>query len=421
MHSHPLRAARIGTLLLLLTGISLAGNWDRFRGPNGTGDGGSAALPDSFTKDHLVWKVAIPGVGHGSPVVWGDKLFLQAAPADGSARSLVCFNALTGEKLWERGVRAQKAHAHKDGSMASSTPAVDAENVYTIFWDGDRLHAHAYTHAGKEVWKKDLGTYVNEHSFGGSPVVADGRLFFNNDQGNQKAKGPSSALALDAKTGATLWKKERTGFRCCMSPPVLNDRADGKKEVIFASSAGVTGYDPASGKVLWNHTWTFEKTALRTIGTPVLGGGLVVAYSGEGGDGRSCLALKLNASGEVGKSGLAWESRKGTPYVPSLLARGAHLFVVDDKGFGRCLELATGKEVWSNRLSQSGFYASPVLVGDRIHVVNRDGDLVSFKADTTYNRPTSFALDEPVSASPAVANDRLYVRGSNHLFCLGKR
>ena len=114
--------------------------------------------------------------------------------------------------------------------------------------------------------------------------------------------------------------------------------------------------------------------------------------------------------------------RKGTPYVSSLLLKGEHLFVVDDKtGFGRCLEVATGKEVWSNRLSPTGFYASPVLVGDRIYAVNRDGELTVFKADTTYNRISTFALNEPVSASPAVANDRLYIRGQHHLFCLGKR
>lgn len=417
----PLRAARLGVLLLLVTALAPAGNWDRFRGPNGTGDGGDAAIPETFTKDNVIWKVEVPGAGHGSPVVWGDKLFLQSSSADGQTRDLLCFNALTGEKLWSQGVKAQKAHSHKDGSLASSTPTVDAERVYTIFWDGDKLLAHAYTHDGKEVWKKDLGGYINEHSFGGSPIVVDGKLFFNNDQGNQKIKGPAMALALDAKTGEILWKKDRKGFRCCMAVPVIHERTDGKKEVIFSSTAGVTGYEINTGKELWNYPWTFTGNALRTVGSPILGGGLVVAYSGEGGAGRSCLALKLNGTGEIGKNGLAWELRKDTPYVPTMLIKGEHLFLADDKGFGRCYEVATGKEVWNNRISQTGFYASPVLVGDRIYAINREGQILVFKAATTYTPVSTFELNEPVSATPAIANDRMYVRGQKSLYCLGKR
>lgn len=427
MHPTPRRAARLGALLLVVATAAPAGHWAQFRGPNGTGDAGNAALPETFTKDHLIWKVPLPGSGHGSPVVWGDKLFLQTAPADGSTRDLVCLNALTGQKLWSQGVKGQKAPAsgkiHPEGSLANSTPAVDAERVYTIFWDGDKLHAAAYTHDGKEVWKKDLGTYVNEHSFGGSPVVHDGRVFFNNDQGNQQKQGPASAMALDAKTGDTLWTAKRKGFRCCMSVPVVNDRADGKKEVVFASTAGVTGYDPATGKELWSYDWAFDGgKALRAIGVPVLAGGLVVANCGEGGAGRSCLAIKLNGSGDLGKSALAWEKKKETPYVPSLLAKGEHLFVLEDKlGLARCLEVATGKEVWSNKLSAAGFYASPVVVGDRVVAINRDGDIVGFKAGATFTPLGTYELGELVFATPAVANDRLYVRGDKHLFCLGKR
>lgn len=422
----PLRAVRFGALLLLVSGLASAGNWDRFRGPNGNGDGGNAALPETFTKDNIIWKVALPGNNHGSPVVWGDKLFVQTAPEDASSRDLVCFNALTGQKLWSQGTKAKKTHAHKDGSMASSTPTVDAERVYTIFWDGENLLAHAYTHDGKEVWKKNLGGYVNEHSFGGSPVLFDGKLYFNNDQGNQDSMkngtSPASAMALDAKTGDKVWEAKRTGFRCCMAPPVFNERSDGKKEAIFSSTAGVTGYDAATGKELWTYPWKFQANALRTIGTPILAGGLVIAYAGEGGMGRSCLALKLNGSGDITKTGLAWELRKDTPYVPTMLAKGEHLFVTDDKGFGRCLEVATGKEVWSNRLLQTGgFYASPVLVGDRVYAISRDGKIFVFKASTTYTPVSNFDLGEAVSASPAVANDRLYVRTAGSLIALGKR
>jgi outer membrane protein assembly factor BamB len=427
MHPTPVRAFRFGALLLLFAGLGYAGNWDRFRGPNGDGDGGNAALPTAFTKDNVLWKVEVPGVGHSSPVVWGDKLFVQTAAKDGSTRSLVCFNALTGDKLWSQGIKAQKAHSHKDGSLASSTPTIDAERVYTIFWDGERLHACAYTHDGKEVWKKDLGAYVNEHSFGGSPVVVDGRLFFNNDQGNQDSlkngTSPAMAMALDAKTGETLWTAKRKGFRCCMSPPIFHDRTDGKKEVIFASTASVTGYDPATGTVIWNHPWEFPpKKEMRTIGTPVIGGNLLFAYSGDGSGARNCLAIKLNATGELNNSKLAWELHKGTPYVSSILVKGDHFFVLDDKiGTARCFEAATGKEVWSNRLSDTEFYASPVLVSDRIYAINRAGEMTVLKADTTYNRISTFDLGEPVAATPAVANDRLYIRGQQHLFCLGKR
>jgi outer membrane protein assembly factor BamB len=428
MYPTPMRALRAGALLLLVAGLCSAGNWDRFRGPNGNGDGGDFTLPDTLTKDNVIWKIEVPGIGHSSPVIWGDKLFVQTSATDGSSRSLVCFNALTGEKLWSEGIKASSVTKgvggiHNLNSLASSTPATDGERVYTVFWDGKRLIAVAYTFAGKEVWKKDIGTFAGDHGFGGSPVVSDGRIFLNNDQGVKEGDGtPSSLLALDAKSGEVLWKMPRKSFRACSSAPVVNDRPDGKKEVLVSSTAGLAGYDPATGKEIWSYTWSFDANNLRTVASPIVSNGLVIANSGEGGGARSCLAVKLGGTGDVTreKDRQAWVVTRNFPYVPTILAKGEHLFYVSDKGQAGCYEARTGKEVWNKRLSD-GFWASPVLVGDKIYAVDARGELYVFKAATTYTPVGKFELGEPVTASPAVANDRLYIRGNHHLFCLGKR
>src|SRR5262249_41249939 len=154
-----------------------------FRGPNGTGIAADKDVPVRWTAEEgVLWKVRVPGVGHSSPVVWGGRLFLQSASADGKERWLVCLAADTGKPPWTRAAPGTTARIHPLNSLASSTPAVDGERVYAVFWDGKDISLSAFDFQGKHLWKTDLGEFKGQHGVGMSPVVHDGRVFLNNDQ-----------------------------------------------------------------------------------------------------------------------------------------------------------------------------------------------------------------------------------------------
>jgi outer membrane protein assembly factor BamB len=411
------RLALVG--LLALAGPAGADNWPRFRGPNGTGMSADKDVPVKWNlKENVLWQVPVPGVGNGSPVVWGDRLYLQASSADGTERSLSCLDARNGKTLWKQTIPAQKAPAHKFNSLASSTPAIDGERVYAFFWDGNTIGLYAYTLDGKPVWKRNLGGWTSQHGPGHSPMVHDGRVFLLNDQ-----DGTSVLVALHAKTGETAWEAPRKPFRSCYSTPFVLDRPDGTTELIVTSTAGISGCDPKTGKENWSYTWHFTGMALRTVASSVAANGVVFAASGDGSGARHFIAVKLGGQGDVTGTNLLWETRKKFPYVPCMLAQGNFLFTVNDEGLAGCYQGQTGEEVWSQRLIQGrgGVTASPILVDGKIVVVDDDGEVYVLEAGPEFKLIARNSLKDPVSATPAVADGKLYIRGRNNLFCIGKR
>jgi outer membrane protein assembly factor BamB len=419
-------------VLLSLSLAAGAAEWSRFRGPNGTGASDDKDVPVEWNdKQNIRWKIAIPGKGHSSPVVWGNRLFLQTAAKDGKDRSLLCVDTDKGEILWSKGIPGNPSSMHKLNSLASSTPATDGERVYCLFWDAKDLLLYAYDFKGEVVWKRgdaadkdrsDLGVHEakatggqSQHGAGGSPIVYDGKVFFANDK-----DGASELLAFDAKTGKTLWKADRKPFRICYSVPFVLEKKDAESELIVGSTAGITGYDPKNGHENWNFSWSFKKTKpLRTIGSPIAHQGLVFQNSGDGDGSRDLIAVKLGGKGDVSGTNLAWE-KSGFPYVPTLLGFGDYLFAVTDKPGTACCYLAkTGTEVWQERLG-STFTASPILIDGKIYIVDDDGDVFVLEAGPKFKQLARNSLGEGVSATPAVANNCLYIRGNEHLFCIGK-
>jgi outer membrane protein assembly factor BamB len=407
---------------LALTASAAVADWTRFRGPNGSGvaEGDVKDIPVKWTDKNILWKVPIPGVGHSSPILWKDQLYVQTASKDGSERSLVCIDIKDGSTKWSRPMpyKAAKANLKKGeklinalNSYASSSCAVDADHVYTVFWDNVKLYLHAYTHKGDPVWSKDLGTFTSQHGPGASPVVVGDKVIFANDQ-----DGKAVLLAFDARTGKLAWSKDRPAYRACYSAPLVRERPDGKGlELIVVSSMGVTGYDPDTGDKHWNWEWKFAAKPLRTAGTPVLANGMLFASSGDSENGpRHAVAVKLDATPT-----LAWENRKEFPYVPSLLVHGKYVYFVNDAGRAGCFDAETGKRIWYESLD-GRFYSSPILIDGKIYAANTDGDVFVLAASPTFQLLAKNSLDEPIEATPAVADNRLYIRGANHLWCIGK-
>jgi outer membrane protein assembly factor BamB len=414
------QARRLLFLSLILSVVAapaLAGNWPRFRGPNGTGVAADKDIPIRWNeKEGIRWKIPLPGLGNSSPIVWGDRLFLQTASADCRERSLLCIAVGDGKVLWSRSIPGRRAPTHPKNTLASATPSTDGERVYAAFWDGKDILMKAFDFAGKEVWSRDLGLFESQHGAGASPIVCKDKVIFANDQ-----DGTSTLVALNARTGAIAWQDERPAYRACYSAPFLRESAGAPPELVLVSTMEVTGYDLETGSKNWTWHWKFtSQMPLRTTGSPVYSDGTLFAISGDGGGDRHMVAVHLGGVGKAAQPRLLWENKKDFPYVPSLLCRGSHLYFVNDKGVAGCYVAKTGERVWYERLPGATFVSSPVLIDGKVYAASEQGDVFVLAAEPAFQLLARNALGERVVATPAVAEGRLFIRGQRHLFCIGK-
>jgi outer membrane protein assembly factor BamB len=434
------RLVRLWLMLLAfggLSGVGLAGNWERFRGPNGSGTVEDKDVPVTFgMNENLLWKVPINGTGNGSPVVWGKHVFLLAASPDGKERRLMCFDATNGKLRWQKSIPGSPvALSRKDTSHASSTPATDGEAVYVSFWDGKDIILAAYDFDGESLWSKNLGRFISQHGAGASPIVYRDKVIFANDMdGYIEAKDktrkpvpidhPSLLIALDKKTGQMVWETLRTPERACYSPPFLMaKRGQSGPDLVILSTTAVTGYNPEDGVKKWelkNWQGNLPRMPLRTIASSALVGDVLIACSGDGGGDRLAIALQLPAPDRTDSPVRLWNNTHDFPYVPCPLARGAHFYFVNDAGYAGCYEAKTGKRVWFERLDPAYMYASPLLINGNIYAANWNGDVFVFAAEPTYRLVAHNELGEHTRATPAVADGRLYFRGERNLYCFGK-
>jgi len=389
-----------------------ADDWTRFRGPNGSGVSQDSGVPPLWTKTkNIAWKREIPGSGHSSPIITKGKVFLQSASTDGSQRMLFCLNEKTGNIEWVKTVDAAKAHIHQKNSLASSTPAADGERIYTIFWTGKSVFVYAYDYSGKELWNYELGGYISQHGVGMSPVVHDGLVYVNYDQ-----DGAAEFVCLEAATGKKAWSAPRKANRACYTNPLVRTLASGEVEIINASTTCITAYEPKKGAVKWNWDWKFSGMPLRTVAATLLVGDTLVQFSGDGGGSSAAVALKLGDA-----PSLMWEVKRDTPYVPAGVVYGEHIYFMSDAGFASCLEIKSGKIIWQERVFTKAVSASTVLFGTTVLAVAEDGKAVAFKATPSgLEKAGESSVGEAVFASPAVANGKLFIRGANTLFAIGK-
>ncbi len=400
---------RICLLALLFVAPALAEDWARFRGPNGTGVSTDKTIPVKWAKKDILFRAEIPGAGHSSPIVVGKRVYLLSATDE--ARLVLCYDALSGKKLWEKSVSGGKGKmADRRSSLASSTPCSDGERLICSFWDGKRVSLHAYDFDGGELWTKDLGSFTSQHGPGFSPIVVGGKVIINLDHDK------SAVLqAFDAKTGKLAWQVDRPAFRSCYSTPFL--LGEGKDQrLIVASTAGISAYS-LDGIRSWGYEWSFHAKPLRTVASPIAADGMIFACAGDGSGDRAMIAVKPDTI--AGKATLVWSKDSGTPYVPTLLAKDGHLYGVNDKGLALCFEAKSGKVVWKSRLS-GDVYASPVLIDDKVYTIDEKGVCHVFAPEPKALRVLARnEVGEPVFSTPAVANGRLYIRGKSHLICVG--
>lgn len=405
--------------ILLCADSSLnAGDWPRFRGPNGTGISLDKGVPTELGEGkNLLWKVAIPGSGNSSPIVVGGKIFLQTATPAGDKRLLLCLDLHDGKTLWEQPAPGGQGTTHQKNTLASCTGAADHERVFMPFWDGKDLSLAAFSVDGTPQWNVPLGPYASQHGAGISPIIVGDLVILANDQ-----DGTAEVIAFDRRDGTIAWRTSRPPYKACYSTPLLLDLPGEGPEIVVASTAGVAGYEVASGAEKWHWTWATNKAQLRTVGSPIVAQGHVLFSAGNGPGDRHAVAIRLEGrKGELSDDHLAWESRKVLPYVPCMLALGEHVYFVNDAGIAGCVVAKTGKTVWNQRLGIKNVTASPLVVENRIYAFGETGGIAVFTASPENMEFHESTLSEGVFASPAVADGRLLVRGRQHLYCFGEK
>jgi outer membrane protein assembly factor BamB len=385
--------------------------WTRFRGPNGDGHTSAVNLPTTWTEKDYRWKVSLPGAGHASPVVWNDRIFLVSGDSDTAKRTLVCLNTADGRQVWQREYESATFSKNRDNSYGSSTPAVDRERVYFYWTTEEEVTVLALDHAGKDVWRRNLGPYKSQHGSGTSPILFQDLVIVNNDQ-----EGPSSLLALDAKTGATRWKVDRRTSSASYSTPCVRQTDEGKSELIFTSTGhGITAVDPQTGRVNWEFDSAFPQ---RVVGSPVVADGLIVGACGTGGVGRRVVGVRPPTGGRAPE--LVYELKRDIPYVPTPVYRAGLVFLWGDNGLVVCHRAATGERVWQRKISDR-FYSSPICADGRLYCVSRTGIVYVLAATDKDELIATVPLGEPAFATPAVAAGVVYFRTASHLICLPGR
>ena len=400
-------------LLLVSTARGPGQEWTRFRGPNGSGVSASKTIPAKWTEKDFNWRLPLPGVGHSSPVLWGDKVFLTSGDDQTNRLWVLCVSASQGRILWQKAFRLSPDRRNANNSVASSSPAVDEQRVYVCWSVPERLTLTALDHAGNRIWDKDLGPYASEHGGGPSPIVCQDQVILANEQ-----DGPSFVIAVEAATGQARWKTPRDATRASYSTPCLYQPRDGTPALIFSSqSHGIYGVEPESGKVLWELADAFDK---RVVSSPVMAAGVIIGACGSGGGGNAIVAVRPGEPATNQKASLAYAILKSAPYVPTSVCVGKLLFLWGDDGVVSCVQAASGEVTWQERLGRH-FFSSPVCVDNRLFCVSTTGEVVVIRASDRFELLARNALGETTHSTPAVAGGRMYIHTSKHLVSVGGR
>ena len=430
-----MRRIAVFTLVVLLLapvpGVCAAevGNeWTRFRGPNGSGISGAQAIPTKWTAEEYNWTVELPGDGSSSPVAWKENLFVTCNDRKKSIRSIVSVNAGNGKIQWSRDFPYTSYRMHRDNDFASATPTVDAGGVVVAWSLPGQLLLLALDLEGKELWRRDLGPYVGIHGSASSPIITDGLVILANDQmhpevmkrylpkGASMVPGKSFLIAVDRMSGKTRWKIDRRTVLAGYSTPCVRQAGGGARELVFSGTAhGMTGVDLATGKVNWELKGILNS---RVVGSPQLYQDLVFGSYGSGLSAQQLVAVQAPRKGGVKEPKVAYKVSQSPPLVPSCLIKDDLLFLWTDGGIVSCLDAATGKRHWRERVGGS-YYCSPVWVDGRLYCTSKAGSVVVIAAEKTFKLLAKNPLGEKCFATPAVANGVMYQRTQTKLFSLG--
>jgi outer membrane protein assembly factor BamB len=398
--------------------------WPAWRGPGGNGVSATATPPLEWSESKNVrWKVELPGRGAGTPIVWGDRVYvLTATPLEAGAGSksphrfiVMALNRKDGSIAWQHTAREEAPHEgthNQFGTMASASAVTDGEHVIASF---ESRGIFAYDMNGKPAWQIDLGDkrMRNEFGEGSTPTLYKDRLFVVWDH-----LGQSFITALDKRTGKEVWRTDREEIDSWATPLVVEH--DGRAQVVTSGTNRMRSYDAETGKIVWEG----PGLTANPIPSPVAADGIVYLMSGY--RGNSLKAIRLaDAKGEVTDApALVWSMDRDTPYVPSpLLYDNILYFLKGNTGVLTALDAKTGKPHYElQRLEASpNVFSSPVGAAGRVYVLGQQGTTTVFKHGTTFEQLAANALEDRFDASPALAEREIYLRGYRYLYCIAEK
>jgi outer membrane protein assembly factor BamB len=404
-------------LVSLFASSTEAQEWTRFRGPNGQGQS-EAKLPTTWTENDYNWKIELPGIGHSSPVVWGNQVFIHSADPGEATRYLLAVSAATGKQLWQREFESAPYHIHARSSFASGTPAVDEQAVYLAWATPENITLKAFSHAGETLWETDLGPYVSMHGFGTSPMIYGDLVIVSNQQQSEKldagiTPGKSFLVAVNKQSGEIAWKLPRGSAVASYGVPCVYKGADGKDQLIVPNTAnGIYSVDPLSGEL----NWEIDTFTMRTVSSPVIVNDLIFGSTCSGGGGNYMVAVQPGTAEKQPE--IAFKVDRAAPYVPTVVSANDLLFLFSDKGVVACVDATTGKEHFQKRIG-GGFSGSPVRAGAAIYCIREDGVVIVIAAEQEFKLLGENALGEDSRSTPAVSGGRMYLRTYSHLISVG--
>ena len=419
---------RLVVIFFFMPALLFAENWPGWRGPGGDGISTEKGIPIRWSSTrNIAWKVAIPGEGHSSPIIWSDKVFLTSSLTEKNKRILICLDRPSGQTVWQREVvQSPPESIHRLNSRASGTPTTDGRQVYVTFMraEGDRVIAPnvsserlitpgkivvaAYDLDGNETWKTTVGDFVSAHGFNTSPVIFEELVIINGDH-----DGDAYLVALERQSGRERWRIRRENKTRSYVTPIIRE-IDGRTQMILSGSVCVASYDPRNGK----RHWIVDGPTEQFVASMVYDGKYVFATGGY--PERHTVAIRPGGKGNVTDTHIAWRTTRGAAYVPSPIIAGRYLLMVGDSGIASCLDAETGKRHWMERLP-GGHSPSPVSADGLVYFVSDQGVTTVIRPGETFEIVAQNELGERISASPAISQGQYFLRTHQHLYCIGTK
>ncbi len=413
---------RIGFFAALILAATLHADWPQFRGPTGDGHSASKMLPTEWSDTKNVkWKTPIHGKGWSSPVILGNQIWVTTATEDGRNLSVLCVDLKDGKVIHDKKIfEVEKPQfCHKFNSYASSTPVIEAGRIYVTF--GSPGTACLDTKTGNVIWERRDFVCNHFRGAGSSPIIHGDLLIMNYDGSDNQFM-----VALNKKTGVTVWRKERSmdykdtkpdgkieadgDWRKAYATPHIATFG-GKQLLISQAAKCIYGFNPLTGEELWR----IEERGQHSAGTrPVIGHGMI--YFPTGFSQGQLFAIKPDGKGDVTASNVIWKyKRSSVPEKPSLLLVGEDLHMIDDGGVATCIEAKTGNEIWSERIG-GNYSASPIYANGHIYTFSEEGKATVIKSGRKFEKVAESTMPDGFMASPAVDGNALILRTKSALY-----
>jgi len=416
------RTIQILALVIFSFQLARSENWPQWRGPALNGVSNEKNLPSKWTtEENVTWKLAMPAWSGSTPIIWGNRIFLNVAETDANIH-LWCVDRTSGKMLWKKLLGGGDVKM-REQNMSSPSPVTDGKSVYVMTGTGI---FKGFDFSGRELWsrdiQKDYGEFGLNWGYASSPLLFEESLYVQVLHG-MKTDAPSYVLRIDKKSGKTVWRVERPTAAIRESPDSYTTpgllRYGKTIEIVITGGDCVTGHDPATGKELWraNGLNPDNNPNYRIVASPIIFNQIIYAPTRV----RPLLALRAGGRGDITGSHVLWSTVNG-PDVPTPVTDGKYFYIVNDRGIMWCLDAKTGAEIYGQQRIKPGTYSgSPVLADDKIYVTNEEGLTTVIKAGPKFEVVAENPLNDYCLSSPAISDGQIFIRTAQNLYCIGKR